>query len=1290
MALKEEGYDGVVYRNTVEDRGSTSVLVFEGTAKEAPGEVRTGADPELQVAPGLRTKQMRAYHGTRELFDRFDLTKIGTGEGANAYGWGLYFTSSRDVANWYKEKSALGNFFTALTPEENKSIPAGIKIRIAVKSERGIPVDIEEFIADWDSEIEQEIRAGEILTPEQTARTEKGRAALIKLGDSGDFSLAPTGAVYEAEIPEQENMLDWDKPGREQSEDVRNILQSAGIYDPNMRGQEIYYKSIPRETLVTEAPELASRTLNDMGIPGLTYIGRESGERNFVVFDDSAIQMIEEERGEAARTEEDPELQEAVDRAEEEAAGTPKGVYPRMNPEASPAALKAAYDFMDSGEKLKPEIPDSLRKKYMLTDEKQSSKLWVKWNPKHGFLKGMEPGKYLINFLENIGPNFKERFDSFSAAFRYEMITREEYFSRLEGLEEDRLGQYIMAESSALFAITQMDRARQFSAGAFSRGTVDFAQTDENDPLIGGAEVVDLIDPETGDKIDGLIGVIDPLMEYMGTGIEYQGETVNTLQLWASYVSAKRGKELIAEGKEVPKEMTPEAIDEIIEFGDNHAALNEAARLYQIWNNSIITFGEKTGILDPATAEEWRTSSTFFPFYRDLQLLEEESLGISPSEVVAKRRATLRASSKTPFEVPMKGSEEKLNLNPMVSMAENANAIIYHGLQNIASRRALRQAEEQGMATPVMKGANEPPSLQQVTIRINGDKHVYEVEDPLLFMSWQSLGDRELPDYARYLGMPANLLRELVTRDPGFIVRNTIRDSMSAWVTSQASFVPFIQSFKNLLTADITEIENLGVVSGYDANLDRLKMGDYVEKLMRRQGRSPKNGAMDIALAAEKVWDWAGRGTTRSDAATRLAVFDDVLKQTGNRFEAARQGIEVINFGRRGAMPLFRVVTASIPFMNAKIQGLDVLYRAAIKGSYSAKRATAAYKGIHAPTPKQIVRGAMLRGGFIGLMTWLYWLMVHDTDEYKNASRYIRDNYFILPTPEGFPTVTIAKPFEVGFIYSTIPELVFDLIAGSTDQREFVDSMKRGIFTSLKLDPTRFQAFAPLLDIMNNRNNFTGKEIVPTYLRDRRESHLMYTDSTNELAKVIGDTGLARFFNVNPIALEYMLTGYGGTLGGYLMLTADAATRAMRGKNFIGSRADMTSAANWPVAKGFLRREHEVSGVLQEFYELRNELNIAIGTLNAYEEGDEMKKFIAHQHSRLGLIAGEKDIRQIDKDLRKLREERRAIFQDERLSTERRRAHLREIDEAIELLAPAIRMLREKADLPIRLGSGSG
>jgi len=47
--------------------------------------------------------RIRAYHGSPHNFERFDLSKIGTGEGAQVYGHGLYFAENPAVAEDYKQ-----------------------------------------------------------------------------------------------------------------------------------------------------------------------------------------------------------------------------------------------------------------------------------------------------------------------------------------------------------------------------------------------------------------------------------------------------------------------------------------------------------------------------------------------------------------------------------------------------------------------------------------------------------------------------------------------------------------------------------------------------------------------------------------------------------------------------------------------------------------------------------------------------------------------------------------------------------------------------------------------------------------------------------------------------------------------------------------------------------------------------------------------------------------------------------------------------------------------------------
>lgn len=50
-----------------------------------------------------------AYHGSPHNFDRFTTDAIGTGEGAQAFGWGLYFTNQEDIARWYADKLSKNN-----------------------------------------------------------------------------------------------------------------------------------------------------------------------------------------------------------------------------------------------------------------------------------------------------------------------------------------------------------------------------------------------------------------------------------------------------------------------------------------------------------------------------------------------------------------------------------------------------------------------------------------------------------------------------------------------------------------------------------------------------------------------------------------------------------------------------------------------------------------------------------------------------------------------------------------------------------------------------------------------------------------------------------------------------------------------------------------------------------------------------------------------------------------------------------------------------------------------------
>jgi hypothetical protein len=65
-----------------------------------------------------------------------------------------------------------------------------------------------------------------------------------------------------------------------------------------------------------------------------------------------------------------------------------------------------------------------------------------------------------------------------------------------------------------------------------------------------------------------------------------------------------------------------------------------------------------------------------------------------------------------------------------------------------------------------------------------------------------------------------------------------------------------------------------------------------------------------------------------ADALTRRAQYNSYIEQGLSEMEATLMALESMNFNKRGASPSVHVANALIPFFNAQIQGLNVMYKA--------------------------------------------------------------------------------------------------------------------------------------------------------------------------------------------------------------------------------------------------------------------------------------------------------------------------------------------------------------------------
>jgi hypothetical protein len=242
-------------------------LATDYTIAQARGQQPT--PEQTQAEMGLRntlseayTPGMIVYHGSPYKFTKFDANKIGSGEGNQVYGHGLYFAEAPAVAEGYKQ--------TLKSKQFSKIVQKGRN--------------------DYD-----------VVTPDGQVL-----AKSVYLGQANKAKNAfdtNVGSLYKVDLPDEKiaAMLDWDKPVPESMREVlsKSMTEKFGSGATGTSGEKLY-KEIQKnyEWAGSKNPALdASNFLKEHGIPGVKYLDAGSrnkgGTSNFVVFDPSYLSILE-------------------------------------------------------------------------------------------------------------------------------------------------------------------------------------------------------------------------------------------------------------------------------------------------------------------------------------------------------------------------------------------------------------------------------------------------------------------------------------------------------------------------------------------------------------------------------------------------------------------------------------------------------------------------------------------------------------------------------------------------------------------------------------------------------------------------------------------------------------------------------------------------------------------------------------------------------------------------------------------------------------------------------------
>jgi hypothetical protein len=289
-------------------------LPFAPLAKGAAMAAGKYAGPEL--ARGLENYMVKSgavlpmdvWHGSPHRFPptaknplgEFDPMKIGTGEGAQAYGHGLYLAENPATARTYSaDRAYVGAAMQGKPMPINYDDPAWIAQK--TMDELGDAVKAR-------AHLEMVQRTANKYQPPETKAAVQGAIDMISAGKVGT-----KGNLYKVDLPDEQiaKMLDWDKPLSQQAPEVQKAIKDAGLikndgtlsfmYNGEARtGGELYERltsPLAKKFTQGDGGNAASKYLNSIGIPGIRYLDAGSrtgkaGTSNFVVFDDALPKII--------------------------------------------------------------------------------------------------------------------------------------------------------------------------------------------------------------------------------------------------------------------------------------------------------------------------------------------------------------------------------------------------------------------------------------------------------------------------------------------------------------------------------------------------------------------------------------------------------------------------------------------------------------------------------------------------------------------------------------------------------------------------------------------------------------------------------------------------------------------------------------------------------------------------------------------------------------------------------------------------------------------------------------
>lgn len=678
-----------------------------------------------------------------------------------------------------------------------------------------------------------------------------------------------------------------------------------------------------------------------------------------------------------------------------------------------------------------------------------------------------------------------------------------------------------------------------------------------------------------------------------------------TLELWKGWAMAVRADRLLREGRE--HRLSRAEVDALLPLGRQHPEFQQVLDRWQAFNQRVLEMARDAGLLTQQQVDLFSQHGDYVPFYR---LLEDEDGDL---EVKGPRGSRHGVEGQRSPAWRLKGGQQAIN-DPVENMVMNLTAFIDRSFKNLAMQKVTRLALDSGAMAPVKWkwwGATEvtpeqaaraledigvqvagltpaqhaemltffhmqkPTDPDVISVMVGGKPKYYRVTDPLLLQAVTAMAPVQLSGVLSMFRTAKEALTTGVTVTPAFMVRNSIRDTVAAWVMYGINPLNSVKGALKALNEDNPHRLAIMAAGGGGRGFYATDPAD-VRKFIDRHLDTMGHGKMLNPADPRDWWEKWQKVGAASEQMNRIARYQQVLASGGSQAEAAFEALDMLDFGMHGASPVVQTLIAMLPFFNARLQGLYKLGR-----RYHENR-----KGV-------LTKGLIIAGLTLALLATNW-----DDDDYERLEDWDKDsNWHFKIDGEWY---RIPKPFELGVLFATLPERLVRWIDGRDDNHRAVQAMLRNASDQLAFNPVP-QIGRPVLENWANKVAYTGRPIEPIGM-ETLPAQLRYRPSTSETARAASQGLGAAGIDLSPLSIEQLTRGYFGGLGMAFLQASDLLVRALGDY----PEAATSRASDWPVVGDVLRsfwseQPPRNTRYTTDFYAFRQQVEEAVRGIKALQ-----------------------------------------------------------------------------------------